>query len=117
MPSVHKRLVLAARILIVAIFLSGMAWAQGLQAAPQAAQSQDVFSGWHESLNDAADKTLAAAVADKPWMKAPESVADSAGPASNTMKDPVVRLRAAIQRVQQLRPTIEPILQQEGVPT
>jgi Transglycosylase SLT domain len=116
MFNLHERFVATGRILIIAIFLSGLAWAQVLQAAPQAARSQDVFSGWHESLNDAADKTLAAAVADQPWMKAPESVVDSAGPASNAMKDPVVRLRAAIQRVQQLRPTIEPILRQEGVP-
>lgn len=104
MPSVNERFVRAARTLIIAIMLSGTAWAQ------------DVFAGWHASLNDAAEKTLAAAIADKPWMKAPETVADAAGPASNTVKDPVVRLRAAIHRVQQLQPAIEPILRQEGVP-
>jgi hypothetical protein len=115
MFNLHERFVATGRILIVAILLSGMVWAQGLQPATRSVQA-DVFAGWHASLNDAADKTLAAAIADQPWMKAPESVADSAGPASNAMKDPVVRLRAAIQRVQQLQPTIEPILRREGVP-
>ena len=48
-------------------------------------------------------------------MKTSETAGDSArGPVP--AGDPLVRVRAAIQRVQQLRPTIEPILRQQGVP-
>jgi soluble lytic murein transglycosylase-like protein len=117
MCNVHERLAATMRILIIPILLSGMVWAQGLQTAPQPVQSQDLFAGWHASLSDAADRTLAAAVADKSWMKTPEVAVGAADPSSTTAIDPLVRVRAAIQRVQQLRPTIEPILRQEGVPS
>lgn len=93
-----------------------MAWAQRPQTALQTAQSQDVFAGWQVSLSQAADRTLAAALADKPWMKTPAVAVSVAGNSSITTIDPLVRLGAAIRRVQQLRPIIEPILRQEGVP-
>ncbi len=116
MCNVAHRLAATARAWIIAILLSGMVWAQGLQNVPRAVQSQDTFAGWHADLSDAADRTLAAAVADKSWMKTPEVAVGAADPSSTTAIDPLVRVRAAIQRVQQLRPTIEPILRQEGVP-
>jgi soluble lytic murein transglycosylase-like protein len=115
MRSVNEFLLATARTLILAILLSGMAWAQGLQTATQSGQP-DVFAGWHATLNDAADRTLAAAVADRSWMKTPEVAVGVASPSISAI-DPLVRVRTAIQRVQQLQPTIEPILQQEGVPT
>lgn len=115
MRSVNEFLLATARTLILAILLSGMAWAQGLQTATQSGQP-DVFAGWHATLNDAADRTLAAAVADTSWMKTPEVTIGVASPSISAI-DPLVRVRTAIQRVQQLQPTIEPILQQEGVPT
>jgi soluble lytic murein transglycosylase-like protein len=117
MFNLPHRLAATARAWIVAILLSGMGWAQDLQTAPQAGQSQDVFAGWHARLSDTADRTLAAAVADKPWMKTTEVAAGAAGTASTMAIDPLVRVRTAIQRVQQLRSTIEPILRQEGVPS
>jgi hypothetical protein len=106
----------AAVTVVIPILLSGMVWAQGLQTAPQAVQSQDAFAGRHATLNDAADRTLAAAVADKQWMKTPEvpASADSTVPIAT---DPLVRFRTAVERVQQLRATIEPVLRQEGVPS
>jgi hypothetical protein len=106
----------AAVTVVIPILLSGMVWAQGLQTAPQAVQSQDAFAGWHATLNDAADRTLAAAVADKQWMKAP-GVPASAASTVPIATDPLVRLRTAVERVQQLRETIEPVLRQEGVPS
>lgn len=117
MFNLPHRLAVAARILIIPILMSGMVWAQGPQPAAQSVRSQDVFAGWHADLSDAADRALAAAVADKPWMKTPEVAAGAAGHTSTTTIDPLVRVRTAIQRVQQLRPTIEPILRQEGVPS
>ena len=117
MFNARQRLAATVRMVIVPILLSSMGWAQDLQTAPQAGQSQDVFAGWQASLSDAADRTLAAAVADKPWMKTPEVATDVADAASNMATDPLVRVRTAIQRVQQLRPTMEPILRAEGVPS
>lgn len=117
MCNVHERVVATVRALIIPILLSGTVWAQGRHPDPESVRSQDVFAGWHASLSDAADRTLAAAVADKPWMKTPEVAVGAVGPSSTTTVEPLVRVRAAIQRVQQLRPTIEPILRQEGVPS
>jgi soluble lytic murein transglycosylase-like protein len=117
MFNVLHRLVGPVRALIIPMLLSGTIWAQGSQPVPESVQAQDVFAGWHAALSDAADRVLAAAVADKPWMKTPEAPVGPAVTASTTAIDPLVRIRAAIQRVQQLRPTIEPILRQEGVPS
>ena len=111
------RLAATVRVLIIPILLSGMVWAQGSQPVPESVRSQDVFAGWRASLSEAADRALAAAVADKPWMKTPEVAAGAGGTASTIATDPLMRVRTAIQRVQQLRPTIEPILRQEGVPS
>lgn len=116
MFNVRQRLTATVRMVIIPILLSGMVWAQSPQPVVQSVRSRDLFAGWHADLTDAADRTLAAAVADKPWMKTPEVAAGAAGRTSTTTIDPLVRVRAAIQRVQQLRPTIEPILRQEGVP-
>jgi Transglycosylase SLT domain len=96
---------------VMAITLCGVVSAQSTGPAP----APDVFSAWQANLNAAADKALAAAVADKPWMRASETVGSSAG-SPWLASGPLVRVRAAIRRVQQLRPAIEPILLQEGVP-
>jgi len=98
------------RALIIPILLSGMVWAQSGQKDSELARSQDVFAAWHANLSDAADRVLAAPVADE------ARGTDNAGRTSNEPPSLIVRLRAAIQRVQLLRATIEPILRQEGVP-
>ncbi len=93
-----------------AVALSGLAAAQ-VAAGPSA----DVFARWHASASDAADRALAAALADRPWMKA---AAPTSTEAKQTISSDLAgRLRTAIERVQQLRPVIDPILRQEGVPT
>jgi soluble lytic murein transglycosylase-like protein len=117
MSKLRHRIAVAARTLILPILMSGMVWAQAVQPVTESVQSQDAFAGWHDRLSDAADRALAAAAADKPWMKTPEAAGGLAGTASTMAIDPVVRVRAAVRRVQQLRPTIEPILRQEGVPS
>ena len=78
---------------------------------------EDVFATIHQSLNDAADRSLAVLLAQKPWMAANEIGARaeerSFGHESN---DSAAKVRAAVARVNQLRPIIEPLLQDEGVP-
>lgn len=94
------------------ILLTAMGLGQVGQAAPG---PRDVFAVVHESLNDAADKALVAPLADKTWMKASNSAAGRASSASTSV-DPIGRLRAAVERVNNLRPTMEPILREEGIP-
>jgi membrane-bound lytic murein transglycosylase MltF len=99
----------------VVILSSNVGWAQS--AASTTDSSQDRFNQWHESLRNAADRALAAALADRPWMKNPETPTLLVDRTPNHTTDLVMRLHAGIQRVERLRPTIDPILQREGVPT
>lgn len=103
----------ALALATLTILLPGM----GVGQAGQATQArQDVFAAVHKSLGDAADRALAASLSDKTWMKALEGATSTASSAS-TSADPIRRLRAAIERVSDLRPTVEPILREEGIPT
>lgn len=103
-----RGLVLGALMILV----SGMALGQAVQATPA---QQDVFAAVQGSLSDAADKALAASLADKTWMKASDSATGTPSRAQ-TSAGPVGRLRAAGERVNNLRSTIEPILRGEGIP-
>jgi soluble lytic murein transglycosylase-like protein len=98
-------------VVAVALALSAVASAQ----APRTGSSADVFAPWNASASGAADRALAAALSERPWMKAVSR--PSAVTAPPIALDPVGRLRAGLARVQQLRPIIDPILKQEGVPT
>jgi len=95
-------------IALAAVFIAGMASAQIAPAAPQ-----DPFAGLHARLVGAADKALAEALSDRPWMKAAGS---GGGTKPQTPTQRVERVSAAVQRVQQLRPLVDPILHQEGIP-
>lgn len=115
MYSAPPRLVAAVQALALAVLLSaGIALGQSSQAGSERFESADPFSGWHAALSTAADKALAAELADRPWMKIPAvSAPDSI---AQTPVDRLEHFRAGVERVQQLRPTIEPILRQEGIP-
>lgn len=102
-PRFHARVVTLATLMIL---LSGMSLGQ---------VGQDLFAAVHESLSDAADRALAMSLADKTWMKPSDTRMGSASRASTTANS-VGRLRAAVERVNNLRPTIEPILREEGIP-
>ncbi len=104
--------------LVAAMLLSGMAIAQANSSKPAVSEQHDVFASVHESLSDAADRTLAVALADRTWMQTREVTSLSDGPSADVaIGDRVARIRAAVERVDRLRPTIEPILHEEGVPT
>jgi hypothetical protein len=78
---------------------------------------EDVFASIHESLNDAADRSLAVLLGQKPWMAANEiGTRAEEGPFGHPSKDSGAKVRAAVARVNQLRPIVEPLLQDEGVP-
>jgi soluble lytic murein transglycosylase-like protein len=107
-----RRCATALELATLIAMLSGMALSQADQVKPA---RQEVFAVVDENLSDAADKVLAASLADKTWMKASDNATGSANSAS-TGAVPVGRLRAAIERVNNLRPTIEPILREGGIP-
>lgn len=81
----------------------------------------DPFAGIHADLASAADKTLANALAERPWMKLKtttqtNSAAAPAQPGQNLEADRLRRVNAAVERVRQLRPLIDPILHEERIP-
>lgn len=109
-----SRVIFRLRITVVAIVLSAIGWGQSSQ--PPGPHSTDAFADWHASTNDAADRALAAVLSERPWMQAASPAPAKTSTVANTA-DLVGRLRNGFERVRQLRPTIEPILRQEGVPT
>lgn len=98
---------------IAALLLSGFAIAQ--VAGTSSAIPADVFSSVHERLSEAADRTLAASLANQVWISA-ESKPAKRGEITNVEENPVLKLRAAIHRVKELRPVMEPILREGGLP-
>lgn len=85
------------------------------QVDPSRGVGSDVFASINGTLSDAADRSLATALSEKAWMKRVKVNREEQRNLESSTT-PVVRLRAAIERVNQLRPTIEPILREEGVP-
>lgn len=109
MSNLRLQLGRAVQILaLVAVLLARMAPAQ--TAAPTA---QDPFAALHDGLVTATDVVLAEALRDRPWLKTAEPGRDMQPP---TAAQRAERVSAAVQRVQQLRPRIDPILRAEGVP-
>jgi len=94
-----------------AIFVPGIAFGQG-QAASGA---KDIFSSIHQDLSEAADRSLASVLANRPWMNSPRRFTNPGDP-SKTEEILVLRVRGALERVHQLKPILEPILRYEGVP-
>ena len=78
-------------------------------------QRVDPFASVHQSLNRAADRTLART--DQEWRKESEPAAVVASqPSLVGSADTSGRFAAALLRVDQLRPTIGAILREEGIP-
>jgi hypothetical protein len=99
---------------VTAIVLSGFAVAQ--VPGKSSAAPADVFSSVHDRLSDAADRTLAASLATQAWMSATNKPPISRAEIPDVQGSPVLKLRAAIHRVEELRPVLEPILREEGLP-
>ena len=112
----HGKNLRFASVALVIVLASSASPAQVAQQVGRPITQQDPFASVQASLAEAADRALAAALADKSWMQAASPAPAMTGPVAATT-DPVGRLRAGVERVRQLRPTIEPILREEGVPT
>ncbi len=100
-----------AKLLCSSALLAAMLFSSAITSA------QNAFASIHQSLNDAADRTLAVTLADKNWMHSPEVSQQTNNAHQSAPFEPLARFRAGVDRVNQLRPTVEPILQDEGVPT
>ncbi len=111
----HVEVGMGIAVVVALLLLVGNAQAQRSETSFQHVQQPDVFAHWQASLTDAADRALAAALTDRAWMNAPDPASEGRNqPAINSAL--LARVRAAVERVQRLRPVMEPILRQEGVP-
>ena len=106
-------------VVLALLNASGQLWAQTVQGAFQDPSVSDPFSGLHDALNSAADSLLAATA----QRRLGRDLATTTSGQSSEARDPLnLFMRTgsrerAWQLVEQLRPLIEPILRQEGVPT
>jgi len=108
------------RALIAGVLLlsSGHSWAQPAQPESKDLLSGDLFAMYHNALSSAADGLLAASAQrsvgnpsnDFAARLEPENAAAASG------REERSGLKRAISRVQRLRPVLEPILRNEGVP-
>ena len=101
---------------LLGVLLVGIDHGRAQSAESQAEpKNNDPFVTYHTSLTKTADKVLAATAQRS--IEAPRT--DSSLPAVMTDASTIQAngLAGAISRVQQLRPTIEPILREERVPT
>jgi hypothetical protein len=80
------------------------------------ASSGNAFFSIHEDLTEAADRALAGVLADQSWMKSANSPPGDGHDPLITYGNSIRTLRGAVDRVRQLKPTLEPILRAEGVP-
>jgi membrane-bound lytic murein transglycosylase D len=111
------------RCLLSLYFLSASAWAQTAGYLVPAASVESSFSAYHEALSDAADSLLAKTTRE-PEAPALGATIDAPHLDGNALHAFAERywggqdenVRRAVERVALLRPTLNPILRQEGVP-
>ncbi len=92
------------RVGFCALAFAGFTWAQTTNSVEQQ------FAGYHQTLDSAAETLLAE----------PLPTATNAGserPAALSSANEVAKFNSALGRVQQLRPLLEPILREQGLPT
>lgn len=126
------------QLVIVAVLLGATVWAQNPTPhyAVPAASIDEQFAAYHNALSGAADNLLTAASAQRPGGQAtsgqgcaPSSCQQPANNSSSSSDGDAVRrfaasywngqdgnVRRAMERVAALRPLVEPILREEGVP-
>jgi hypothetical protein len=93
--------------------LCGFAIAQA--AATPFAEPADVFRSVNQSLSATADRALAASLANHVWKGTANKLAKRAQ-ITGVEDSPVRKLQAGIHRVEEIRPILEPILREEGLP-
>ena len=100
-----------ARVLVVALLAHSVVWAQP-PSTPVSADQQ--FAQFEQMLSGVADDLLAQSA--QPAPQPHTATVPVRGPARLPSTQAPGKLRAALGRVRDLRPIIEPILRQEGIP-
>jgi membrane-bound lytic murein transglycosylase B len=106
------------------LLLAAPAWTQTARYSVPAASVEDAFSAYHQALNGAADNLLAAAPRRAPEAPKPAPAPVAPSPDSDALHQFSARywdgqdnnVRRAVERLALLRPTLDPILQEAGVP-
>jgi soluble lytic murein transglycosylase-like protein len=110
---------------LVLFTLLASAWAEEARYTVPAASVEDQFSAYHQDLSDAADQLLAAATRDTSTMQPKASPeVRMLQPDADTVRrfaqkywnNEPESVRRAVERVTQLRPVLDPILHEEGIP-
>src|SRR5437763_16845400 len=112
--SISRLRMRAVMLLGVPLLAIAYGWAQEAQPRPNPSSS-DPFATYHNSLASTADRLLAVAPEHLAETSQDRHVDSPALPEVTPSNS--IRLTQAVSRVQQLRPVIEPILRQEGVPS
>lgn len=132
----HKELTIIGRLIEHAPAIKVLASALGLalsMAVSASAQNGDApwsaisvdesFSAFHQALSETANDLLARAqrpsAAPHPIAEVPADLTPTLAPAvsgSSKQAEAQIRLQRALKRVQALRPTLEPVLREEGIP-
>jgi len=110
--------------LMFLLLLAMPAWTQSAHYAVPAASVEDQFSWYDQALNGAADRILTATAQRAPGTTSPQSAVNTARPDGDRLRRFAQRywdgqeqnVRSALDRVAQLRPTLDPILREEGIP-
>lgn len=110
--------------LLLLVLFTLPAWTQSARYSVPAASVEEQFSTYHDALSGAADGVLAALSRPEP-KSAPSNLGVKATKLDETLLRQFAQqywdrqegnVRRAVERVAQLRPTLEPILRQEGIP-
>lgn len=80
------------------------------------ASSENAFLSINQDLTEAADRVLANALVNQSWMSAEGRSSKGERAGSAVQRGSTLKVRAALDRVNRLRPLLEPILRDEGVP-
>jgi soluble lytic murein transglycosylase-like protein len=106
------------------LLLTVTAWAQSAPYTVPAASVEAQFSAYHQALSGAADEALQAATAQR-HVETKSLAAVPAGRPENSVLRQFAQqywdgqeenVRRAVERVAQLRPTLDPILREGGIP-
>ena len=121
MSSLRSRFELGLQTALIAgalLLSSADGWAQTAQPGPRELSTGEPFAIYHNALSSAADSLLAAAAepsVGNPSNRSAVMLEPENAVAANG-RDERSGLKQAINRVQQFRPVLEPILRNEGVP-
>lgn len=112
-----KTIRIAMLAITLLVLASGPSWAQSEQAIAQAPSQGDPFAVYRNALSSAADNLLTATAQRPPEAVVPADVAKDAFVwDASGLTDRQAR-NQAVFRLQELRPLLDPILREEGVPT